>query len=271
MSDAEPGAYGLATLPNGWQVGRFDALMRLPGIVHAVTTRRGPDVSAVAGDRVAAAARLADALGLADVAICNQVHGADVLRVDSGGLVGDGDALVTGRPGLGVMAFSADCPLILAADAAGPAVGVAHASWRGTIRRIAARLIETLADQFGAEPANVVACIGPSAGPCCYEVGGEVLAAAVEALGPSAERFFRRRPGPGGRFLLDLWSANRDQLLRAGLPRRNIHAAAVCTLCRNDLYPSQRAEGDAAGRFVALIARTADAGASQQPAPLPPA
>jgi len=253
MSGSEPPTYRLAELANGWRVGRFAGLDALPDVAHAVTTRNGPDVRAMAADRPRAAALVADALGLREAAVCNQVHGADVLRATSGGLVGDGDALVTGVAGLGVMAFGADCPLILAADAAGAGVGVAHASWRGTLGRVASRLIEALADECGAEPPGIVACIGPSAGPCCYEVGGEVLSAAVAALGLSAERFFRERAG--GKYLFDLWAANRDQLLRSGLRRENVHAAEVCTICRNDLYPSYRAEGSRAGRFAALIAR----------------
>ena len=154
------------------------------------------------------------------------------------------------------MGFSADCPLILAADPSGPAVGMAHASWRGTVKGIAARLIEAMGAEFGTDPAGAVACIGPAAGPCCYEVGPEVRRAADRALGPMAGRFFRE--GGGGRYLFDLWAANRDQLLRAGLADCNVHTAGICTICRNDLFPSYRVEGDAAGRFVAVIGRSAE-------------
>jgi copper oxidase (laccase) domain-containing protein len=116
---------------------------------------------------------------------------------------------------------------------------------------------------LGAEPDGIVACVSPSAGPCCYEVGPEVLKAAVEGIGPHAATFFRATgrallAGQGRqdrKALFDLWSANRDQLLRAGLRERNIHVAGLCTMCRNDLFPSHRREGDAAGRFAAIVAR----------------
>ncbi len=254
MSGDDDGPFALTTLPGVWEVGLFDALSALPGVVHAVTTRRGLSPALARADPAAAARRLAERLGLDAVAFCRQVHAAAVLRVDSGGLAGEADGLVTDTPSLGVMGLSADCPLILAADSAGTAVGMAHASWRGTVRRIAARLIDALAAQFDAAPADVVACISPAAGPCCYEVGPDVRQAAVEALGLAAEPFFH--PGPAGRFLFDLWSANRAQLLGAGLAPRNVHVAGICTICRNDLFPSYRVEADAAGRFAAVIART---------------
>ena len=277
MCGTDPGGgdvFGLSTLANGWQVGQFAPLTRLDGLAHAVTTRHGLDARLARTDRSAAAQQVAAALGLEGVAFCHQVHGAAVVRVDAAGLAGEGDALLTDRAGLGVMGFSADCPLVLVADPAGPAVGVAHASWRSTVQRIAARLVEAMAGQLGAPPERLVACICPSAGPCCYEVGGEVVQAAVDALGLGAERFFRERgrgeegrrgdagtrgrgetEGGGRKFLFDLWSANVDQLLRRGLKRPNIHVAGFCTICRNELFPSYRVEGQSAGRFVAVIGR----------------
>jgi len=294
------GEFAVVTLPNGWQVGQFAPLTYLAGLAHAVTTRRGLDAALARTDCSAAGVQVAAALGLEGVAFCHQVHGARVVRVDGAGLAGEGDALLTDRPGLGVMGFSADCPLVLLADPAGPAVGVAHASWRSTVQRITARLVEAMAGELGASPDRLVACICPSAGPCCYEVGGEVVQAAVDALGLVAERFFRERMGGGeggrgegrgrrgdaetrgrgegktgrretgdreegrggdaeggggSKFLFDLWAANRDQLIRGGLKRANVHTAGVCTICRNDLFPSYRVEGQSAGRFIAAIGR----------------
>jgi len=243
----------LGLLPNGWQVGRFGGLEAIVGLRHAVTTRRGPDVEQARDDRPNAAATCAAALGLAEAALCEQVHGTKVLHVTAGGLAGEADALVTDTPGLALCAFSADCPLILAAERSGRAVGIAHASWRGTVGGVATKLIAAMLERFGVAAGDVVAGIGPSAGPCCYEVGPGVLAAAVAGLGRRAETFFRPRAGVPGKWLLDLWAANRDQLRRAALREENVHVAGVCTICRNDLLPSFRAEGSAAGRFVAAI------------------
>lgn len=236
-----------------WPVGRFAALEAVAGLTHAVTTRQGLDAATARDDPAATARIVAERTGLQAIAFCKQVHGPDVLVVDSGGPAGEADGLVTDRPGLGVMAFSADCPLVLVAHTGGRAVAVAHASWRSTVAGVSRRMIETLVGAFGVEARDLVACIAPSAGPCCYEVGGEVVDAAVRALGLGAQRFFRElRPG---KFLFDLWAANRDQLLRAGVGRGNLHTAGICTICRNDLLPSYRVEGPSAGRFVAVIGR----------------
>jgi len=247
-----PGPFYFTTLPNGWTVGRFGALDAIGGVVHAVTTRLGPDVAMVHSDEFAAANLLSEALNLGGVAWVEQVHGRTAVSASTGGCCGQADAVATNRPQLGVSGRSADCPLILLADAGGGSVGMAHASWRSMVGRIASRLVSHMVEQFSADPARMVACICPSAGPCCYEVGHEVLQAAAEGLGPHARGFFRHG---GGKTYLDLWQANADQLLRSGLRAENVHVAGICTLCRNDLFPSYRLEGERAGRFMAVIAR----------------
>lgn len=248
----EEAGYALEDLPNGWRVGRFANLTAARGLIHAVTTRQALDVDRIAADREQAARLVGEALGFAGVAYCQQVHGAAVHKVDAPGLAGEGDGLVTDSPGLGVMCFSADCPLVLVADSAGPAVGIAHASWRSTVESVTAGLIEKLCDEFGCEPGNLVAAISPGAGACCYQVGPEVVEKATRELGLAAEKYFCV---DGGSFICDLWGLNRVQLMSAGLSAENIAVAGVCTICNSDTYPSYRKEGDAAGRFVAVIGR----------------
>jgi hypothetical protein len=248
--EAFGGGFHLVALPNAPTVGLFRALEEA-GLPHAVTTRRGFDVARARTDHEFTAGQLAATLGLNAAAWLEQVHGSDILSVAAGGLAGEGDGMVTATPLLGLAGRSADCPLILIADP-GAAVGMAHASWRGVVGRIAERLVDALVAGFGADRRQLVGCVCPSAGACCYEVGRDVLEAALAGIGPHAEAFFARR---GDKMYFDLWSANSDQLLRAGLDRRNIHVAAVCTMCRNDLFPSHRLEGARAGRFVAAIAR----------------
>ncbi len=303
----------LTTMDNGWTVGRFHALDEVAGVVHAVTTKRGLDVQLVRNDHAAAASKLGGALGWNDVAFVEQVHGGVVLpaeisrelrpseprtevsglvgsgepRTGVSGLIGNADGLVTNRAGLGLMTRGADCPLILAVDSARSVIGTAHASWRGTTCQIAAELVRQMAAR-GAAAGRIVACICPSAGPCCYEVGSDVLEAMTQKVGTHAAEFFRAGPEKRGQtrisgnierrtasgqmnqvvgerkdfsianssqspFFLDLWSANRDQLLRAGLREKNIHVSGICTMCANDVFPSHRREGDAAGRFAAVI------------------
>ena len=246
------GAFRVAALANGWTVGVFGALEVVGSVVHAVTTRRGFDVDLAGEDRRASADKMAGALDLDGVAFSHQVHGSEVVHVDRGGPAGDADGLTTDVRRVGLMGLSADCPLILAADTAGRAVGMAHASWRGTVKRIASELIVALGRYHDVGAGDVVACICPSAGPCCYQVGQDVVDAARKGMGARAEAFFAEREG---RLYFDLWSANRDELIGAGVRPERIHLAEVCTICRNDLFPSYRVEGTRAGRFAAVIAR----------------
>jgi copper oxidase (laccase) domain-containing protein len=108
-----------------------------------------------------------------------------------------------------------------------------------------------MAQRFGAILERSVAGICPSAGPCCYRVGAEVRKAAIAALGPEAAEWFDDR---GADLHFDLWRANTRQLERSGVRSDAIHVAGTCTICRNDLFPSYRAEGRAADRFAAAIA-----------------
>ena len=252
MSDVCPysdGGFRLEELDNGWRVGRFAALEAL-GAAHLVTTRVGPDVQEVRHDAAAAGRRIARALDLEDAAFLEQVHGGRTIQCEAAGNAGRADGLVTAAKGLALLGKSGDCPIVLIADKRLRAVGFAHASWRATVAGIVPAVVAHMVD-LGCEPRELVACIGPSAGPECYEVGTDVRAAALEGIGPHAAAFLR--PGPGGKDHFDLWKANADALARAGVPRDSIHVAGLCTLCRNDLFPSYRLEGDAAGRFAVAI------------------
>ena len=243
------GTFRLESLANGWLAGRFAALETL-GIPHLITTRQGPDVDLIRYDTAPAGRQIVAVLGLHDVAFLDQVHDGQVLTCQGGGLAGAADGLVTSTAGLALLGKSGDCPLVLIADRQHLAIGFAHASWRATVAGIVPAVIGQMV-ALGCQAADLVACICPSAGPECYEVGEEVRVAAVEGIGPQAEAFFR--PGPSGKDHFDLWSANVDALTRSGLGSQSIHVAGICTLCRNDVFPSHRREGNAAGRFAAVI------------------
>ena len=247
---ANDGFY-ISELDNGWTVGRFRALDELDGFSHAVTTRRGIDVGVLVRDYGQAAVTIARELKLGPLAYCDQVHGNVVLEPVVAGLAGQADGLVACRQDVGLMTRSADCPLILIADPTSGAVGTAHASWRGTAAQVAAQLVLKLVARHSSDPADLVACICPSAGPCCYQVGLDVVAAVTASIGENAKRFFVQRDGA---LYFDLWEANCHQLMRSGLRKQNIHVAGICTICRNDLFPSYRVEREKAGRFAAIIA-----------------
>ncbi len=165
----------------------------------------------------------------------------------------DGDAVVSNEAGLVLAVLVADCVPIVMADRRGGAVGAIHAGWRGTCARVAPTAVDAMRRHFGSEPSDLVAAIGPSIGPDDYEVG-EALVSAFQEAGHAAgdvARWFRRRDA---RLLLDLWSANRDQLVEAGVPASQIHICGLSTLAHTGVFDSFRAAGERAGRMTAVIA-----------------
>ncbi len=239
-----------------------DWLRRLPGAApvpwrHGWTTTAGPDFGSPAdsAEHAAAIGQLVSAAGLEAGAWVHQIHGSDVVQADGPGFLGEADAVWTSRPGLGVIGRSADCPLILVCgmDSSGQGRwGFAHASWRSTVAGITTKLISAMVAS-GMRPDQAYAVICPSAGPCCYEVGPEVRAAALAGLGPAAVAYFTML---GERPAFDLWQANSDQLETAGLPCGHIHLCAICTICGDAPYPSHRREQGRAGRFAAISGGT---------------
>ena len=221
---------------------------------HGWSTTEGPDFRGEpdSPDHEAAVRQLVTSTGLTGGAWVRQVHGGTVLKAAEAGFLGEADALWTDQPGLGVIGRGADCPLILVGGLKSdghPVWGFAHASWRSTLQGITSGLVLALAEA-GADPAGLQAVICPSAGPCCYEVGEEVREQALQALGPGAAWFFNQTMN---RQTFDLWGANIDQLTNAGLSEKNVHNSGLCTICDTGLYPSYRRQGQAAGRFAAVI------------------
>jgi YfiH family protein len=168
--------------------------------------------------------------------------------------VGTGDALLTRRRGRPLAVFTADCVGLVVADPDAPALGVAHAGWRGTVRGIAGRLVAALVETAGARPERLHAAIGPSIGPCCYEVD-EPVVGPLRAAFPGAWERWARPAGPErpGRWWLDLWTANFEQLVAAGVRAEAIRSPGLCTGCRRDLFFSYRKEG-LAGRLATVAA-----------------
>jgi len=236
---------------DGATIGRFGALDSL-GLLHGVTTLQGFDTALAAADPASAAMSFAETLGLSDAAWLEQVHGIDNIIVDSPGAAGSADGLISRTPDLALVGRSADCPLVLVADTGGGAIGMFHAGWRGVTGGIAKAFVRKLVGRFDSDPARLAACICPSVGLCCYEVGKDVQDAAMAYLGPRAVKFFEYRKG---KLHFDMQACLCDQLLRVGLVKRNVHQAEVCTICHDDLFCSYRRDGAVAGRFQAAIAR----------------
>lgn len=201
-------------------------------------------------------ARVAAAAGLRpdQLVRLRQVHGAAVVVADDSVTPDrpEADIVLTARADVVVAVQVADCAPVLLASRSGEVVGAAHAGWRGTAADVSGVAVRALVDRFAVDAASLSAAIGPAIGPCCYEVGEELLAVFAERGWTEAERtrWFIRRDG---RLFLDVWQANVDQLRNAGIPDGQVHVSRLCTACHPEWFYSYRREGAGTGRLAAFI------------------
>ncbi len=162
--------------------------------------------------------------------------------LDRGHVVLDVDALVTDDPDVTLLITAADCAQVFVVDPRRPAVGLAHAGWRGTAAGVLTATVEAMGRHFGSDPAELRAAVGPCLGPCCAQFSDP----------------HRELPAWCAPFIhgdhVDLWAMNRQQLLEAGLRPEHVAVAEVCTVCNRDLYFSHRGDRGRTGRFAAVIA-----------------
>ena len=181
--------------------------------------------------------------------------------------------MITAIPGLLLAIQTADCLPVIIVDTRRHAVGVFHASWRGTVKRIVEKGIGEMVRCLGSRPRDMKAAIGPGIQGCCYEVGDEVrskfesqfnyaasLFREVKESDPVREKYpllflTARAPGHGElppKIFLDLVEANRQQLIAAGVPKKGIEGSPLCTNCHPDLLFSYRAEKGKTGRMMGV-------------------
>ncbi|RZU40465.1 peptidoglycan editing factor PgeF [Edaphobacter modestus] len=197
----------------------------------------------------------------------NQIHSVSAedafagrLETTEGKAVLEGDGLVTDQPGILLAAGTADCVPVLLVDPRRRAVGAFHAGWRGTAARIVEHGVETMRREYGSRPQDLLAAIGPSIGQCCYTVGEEVRERFAAEFAYGTE-LLRSSDGPGDEapiLRIDLWEANRRQLIDAGVEARKITTLGECTACAVDAsgyrrYFSHRAEAGRTGRMLNVI------------------
>jgi YfiH family protein len=266
MSD--PGSTNLTLL-------RFKSLPVSRGVLALVSGRTGGvsggsysslNLAFHSGDDAGPVTRnrqvLCDAVGMSPerLVFMEQVHGNFVATVDArhGGrgffsradAVPAADAMITREPGLCLVSLTADCASVVLLDPGVPAVGVAHASWRGTLGEISRRTVEAMKREFGCEPSRIRAAIGPAIRKCCYGVGGNFRAEFERAL-PGSRDFFEAR---GSGVFFDLPGENRRQLAECGVRESNIEVSGTCTSCSPELLFSYRRDGAKSGRFGTFLA-----------------
>lgn len=201
------------------------------------------------------------------------IHCIDAVpeTVGKGPLAGDG--LITATPGLLLAIQTADCIPVIVVDTKRRAVGVFHAGWRGTVKRIVEKGVGEMVRCFGSRPRDMRAAIGPGISGCCYEVGEEVrtkfesqfayatsLFREVKESDPVREKYpllFLTARAPGHselpkKIFLDLIAANRQQLIVAGVPKKNVESSGLCTNCHPELLFSYRAEEGKTGRMMGV-------------------
>lgn len=176
----------------------------------------------------------------------NRVHaGMTPLETPEGRAVLEGDGLITNEPGVLIGVQTADCIPVILVDPIHRAVGVFHAGWRGTVAGIVDVGVQRMHAEFGSQPAEMLAAIGPGIGPCCFEVGDEVRDT-FRARWSYAEDLFRERN-------VDLWQANQRQLLDSGLCAGNVTVLGECTAHQTDRFFSHRAEKGVTGRMISAV------------------
>ena len=199
-------------------------------------------------------------LNAKDIVSPKQVHGTRVMRVgkEHMGLgaknyesaIDDTDALITNEPNVPLLLCFADCTPIIFVDPENKAVGIAHAGWKGTAGRIAAKTVEAMTESFGSVPDKILAGIGPSISKKVYEIGDDVANVFQDNFSYH-DKFLTKIDN---KYHLDLWEANRKILVEAGVRAYNIEIAGACTFEENAWYYSYRKENGNTGRIGAIVA-----------------
>lgn len=234
---------------------------------HAIFTRQGGvspepwgslNVGGTVGDDLARVRKnrnlSLNALGRSPESVFEvwQVHSADAVCANAprpeGESLRQADIILTDKRDVTLFMRFADCVPILFHDPRKGVVGVAHAGWMGTLRDVAASTVNAMKTQYDSNPADIMACIGPSIGLDHYEIGADVILQVMQKFGDDSEQVLKSN---NGKIHFDLWKTNQILLEHAGVGK--IEIAEICTACHTDDWFSHRAEKGRTGRFGALI------------------
>lgn len=164
----------------------------------------------------------------------------------------DVDGLITNVPGICLVTFYADCVPLFFVDPVNRAIGLTHSGWRGTVGKIGKRTVERMTEAYQSRPEDVLACIGPSICQDCYEVSKDVIEEFQKQFDHSLwEQLFYEKPN--GKYQLDLWKANEEVFLEAGILPEHIKVTNLCTNCNPDMLFSHRASHGKRGNLAAFL------------------
>ena len=249
---------------------------KIPGIIHAFSTRLGGvsqgiyssmNLSFTRGDSEEAVhenyRRLADAVGFSveDIVTSDQTHTANVMIVsekDRGNGITkprpytDVDGMITNVPGLVLATFYADCVPLYFVDPVHRAIGLSHSGWRGTVQKIGAVTVKKMQEQYGSRPEEILTAIGPSICQDCYEVSEDVILEFQKSFNSNLwQKLYYKKEN--GKYQLDLWEANRQIMLEAGIKKEHISLPNICTCCNPQLLFSHRASKGKRGNLGAFL------------------
>lgn len=191
--------------------------------------------------------------GINKMTSSDQVHGTELRSVEEAGRdAGECDGLFTDSREVLLAMFFADCTPVFFYDPVKTAIGLSHAGWRGTCGDIAAKSVRFMKELYQSEPHQLMAVIGPSIGPCCFETGEEVADEFKEKLKNIRVNEYIKAASDRAKFLIDLKSINRELLKAAGLEDQNIFVHDICTSCEKDIFYSYRRDRGDTGRMAAL-------------------
>ena len=218
-----------------------------------ISTTRGDDPAAIKENT----RRIAQAIGVEAerMVYTHQTHTVNVAVVregDEGKRFMETDGMVTNVPGICLVTFYADCVPLYFVDTVKRVIGLSHSGWRGTVRRMGKVTVEKMQETYGSNPEDVIAAIGPSICQDCYEVSEDVACEFRKEFKEEVqtELFYRKE---NGKYQLNLWRANEEVLLEAGIAKEHIAVTNVCTHCNPEILFSHRTTGDKRGNLSAFL------------------
>ena len=267
---------------NGVEYLTYSRLENIPFIKHAFSTKEGGvsegifstmNLSFTRGDDIDKVKenyrRFFDAVGFAlnNMVMSDQIHETDIMKIDekkineineeSKGIEDrvckNIDGLITNLPNVPLVTFYADCVPLYFVDTVNKAIGLSHSGWRGTVKGMGIKTVEAMVREYGSNPENIVAVVGPSICQECYEVSKEVVDEFHKEYYDKFDVSSIYYEKENGKMQLNLWEANRQILLLAGLKSENIVISNVCTSCHSDLLFSHRKTNGKRGNLIAVM------------------
>ncbi len=194
--------------------------------------------------------------------IPEQTHSNNVKIVNNSDCIGNNltskrientDGLITNHHGVTLVTFHADCGSLFFVDKKSKVIGLAHAGWMGTVKKIARNMVFSFIENFGSDVKNIVCCMGPAIKKCCFEIKNDILPKFKNMDLQNIESFIQENMYKNNSYNIDLFGINKQILLEAGLLEENIILSDLCTKCHPELFYSHRNSAKKRGSMAAFM------------------